>query len=107
MKKKLLSLLLAGVMLTSASVGFSAASTDAEEPLTDLVLAPLDNDLQAAETGMDTNVEIVAADYPQVGGVLEPEGELPSSYSSVDSGYVTGVRHQIYNTCWAYASTAV
>lgn len=31
---------------------------------------------------------------------------LPSSYSSRDLGYVTSVKRQQYNSCWAYASIA-
>ena len=37
----------------------------------------------------------------------EDEGdELPSSYSSRDLGYVTPVKSQIYNSCWAFAGLA-
>ncbi len=31
---------------------------------------------------------------------------LPESYSSLDLGYVTPVKSQIYNSCWAFASMA-
>lgn len=31
---------------------------------------------------------------------------LPSSYSSKDLGYVTGVKYQLNNDCWAYAGLA-
>ncbi len=31
---------------------------------------------------------------------------LPSSYSSVDLGYVTSIKSQQYNDCWAYAAVA-
>ena len=63
-------------------------------------------DIDAAPTARDRDIEIVAADYPEVGSVLEPEETLPSRYSSVDQGYVTPVRRQKYNTCWAYCSIA-
>ena len=33
-------------------------------------------------------------------------GELPSSYSSRDLGYVTPVKSQIYSSCWAFAGLA-
>ena len=64
--------------------------------------AQIDN----ADTAAASDVAIVAADYAQVGGTLEPTGALPSSYSSLAEGLTTPVRSQKYNTCWAYASTA-
>ena len=30
--------------------------------------------------------------------------ELPQSYSSLDLGYVTGIKSQEYSDCWAYAT---
>lgn len=63
-------------------------------------------ELDAAVTGAERDIAIVAADYPEVGDTLEPETELPSSYSSADLGYVTPIRSQLHNTCWAYSSTA-
>ncbi len=88
MKKKLISLLIVSAMLSFFAVQAGAA------------------DIEAAPTAVDRDIEIVAADYPEVGSELEPEEALPSRYSSVDEGYVTPVRHQKFNTCWAYSSTA-
>lgn len=88
MKKKLISLLMISALLSAFALQAGAA------------------DIDAAPTGMDKDTEIVAADYPEVGSELEPEGSLPSRYSSVDQGYVTPVRRQKFNTCWAYCSTA-
>ena len=88
MRKKLLSLITACGMILSIPSGATAAELD------------------AAVTGAERDIAIVAADYPEVGDTLEPETELPSSYSSAYLGYVTPVRHQVYNTCWAYSSTA-
>lgn len=58
------------------------------------------------DSGAMRNAEIIAGDYEEVGSTLVPTGALPSSYSSAEAGYVTGVRSQLYNTCWAYSSTA-
>ena len=88
MKRKLISSLLACALFLSFSTAAGAA------------------DIDAAGTGADTDAAIVAADYPEVGGELEPGDELPSAYSSVDAGYVTPARKQLFNTCWAYSSTA-
>lgn len=63
-------------------------------------------DIDSAATGAGIDAAIVAADYQEVGGILEPTGELPSSYSSADLGLTTPVRSQRFNTCWAYSSTA-
>ena len=63
-------------------------------------------DIDSAATGAETDAAIVAADYQEVGGILEPTGELPSSYSSAALGLTTPVRTQRFNTCWAYSSTA-
>lgn len=88
MKKRLAAILLAGMVLYSFSVPASAAV------------------LRDADAGAQTQAAIVAADYTAVGSTLSPTGALPSSYSSVDLGYTTPARSQIYNTCWAYSSTA-
>lgn len=37
---------------------------------------------------------------------IEGETNLPSRYSSVELGYVTGVKSQQYQDCWAYAGLA-
>jgi C1A family cysteine protease len=89
MKKKLLSLLLILAMLAAYAVTAEAAQID------------------RAETGAHADLGIVAADYAEVGSTLDGRGALPSSYSSAKLGYTTPVRQQLYNTCWAYSSTAM
>lgn len=49
---------------------------------------------------------VIAADFDNVGTELESQSTLPSYYSSLDLGYTTPVRAQLYNTCWAYGSMA-
>ena len=63
-------------------------------------------EIESSVTGAQTDAAVVAAEYAEVGGVLEPTGTLPSYYSSLAEGYTTPVRNQKFNTCWAYASTA-
>lgn len=63
-------------------------------------------ELEHAASGVNIEAPIVAADYEKVGTELEPEEALPSAYNSRDEGYSTDVRSQLYNTCWAYSSTA-
>lgn len=49
--------------------------------------------------------EEVAATYDAT--VAEGSSDdLPSSYSSLDKGYVTPAKSQSYNDCWAYSATA-
>ena len=55
----------------------------------------------AAEIDLDESVGTELTSEP----VSEPEA-LPSYYSSLDLGYVTSVKSQEYNSCWAYASMA-
>ena len=55
----------------------------------------------AAEIDLD---ESVGAELTSE-AVSDPEA-LPESYSSLDFGYVTSVKSQEYNSCWAYASMA-
>lgn len=69
-------------------------------------LSPGAAEIEDAATGANTQAAIVAADYAEVGGTLEPEETLPSAYSSADEGFTTPVRSQKYNTCWVYSSTA-
>ena len=88
MKKRLFAVLLAAVLLLSATVAAHAARTD---------VAPLSAQLEAG---------VVAANYEEVGTELEADSGLPTAYSSADLGYVTPVRTQKYNTCWAYSSCA-
>ena len=87
MKKKLCALLLVLGLLSSAALGANAAGTE---------LAPVEASL---------DIGVVAADYPEVGSELEPETELPSSFSNRE--LATPVRNQRLNTCWAYSSTGV
>lgn len=88
MKKKLCSLLIIGAILLSCGASAGAA------------------EISAAYAGASSDISVVAADYAEVGTVIEPAGSLPSYYSSADMGYTTEVRSQLYNTCWAYSSTA-
>jgi len=89
MKKRLLSLIPAVMLIAMTAVTAGAAKTD------------------LSDTGALREIGVVAADYDEVGSELTPAGDLPAAYSSADLGYVTAVRSQRYNTCWAYASTAV
>ena len=86
--KRLIAILLTAVMLGSVTVSAAAAEID------------------SAGTAAGVDAAIVAADYAEVGGTLEPTDALPSYYSSADAGFTTPVRTQKYNTCWAYSSTA-
>ncbi len=88
MKKKLCAFLLTSALLSSVvAAGVNAAEVD---------VAPVE---------AQRDLGIVAADYPAVGTELEPDKALPAAYSSRD--LATPVRNQLYNTCWAYSSTAV
>ncbi len=88
MMRKLITILLTAAMIGSTTLAASAARID------------------TAETGAQIESAIVAADYAEVGGTLEPEETLPTAYNSAERGYTTPVRQQQYNTCWAYSSTA-
>ncbi len=88
MMRKLITILLTAAMIGSTTLAASAARID------------------TAETGAQVDAAIVAADYAEVGGTLEPEETLPTAYNSAEHGYTTPVRQQQYNTCWAYSSTA-
>ena len=63
-------------------------------------------EIDSIPSGAYTEAAIVAADYEEVGGTLEPTGALPSAYSSAALNLTTPVRTQRFNTCWAYSSTA-
>ena len=41
-----------------------------------------------------------------IGAAANEDDSLPSAYSSLDSGYVTSVKVQDYNSCWAFAGLA-
>ena len=88
MMRKLITILLTAALIGSTTLAASAAQID------------------TAETGAQVDAAIVAADYAEVGGTLEPEETLPTAYNSAEHGYTTPVRQQQYNTCWAYSSTA-
>lgn len=86
--KKLLSLLIICAILGALCASVTAA------------------DIDAALTGSETEMSVVAAEYAEVGGELTPTSALPSAYSSLSEGFVTPARRQLYNTCWAYSSIA-
>lgn len=88
MKKKIIALTVIAAMMTGSVVSAQAAVID---------------NADTSAGGLDT---ILAAEYAEVGSVLEPTAEIPSYYSSRDEGYVTEVQSQLYNTCWAYSSSA-
>lgn len=88
MIRKMIAALLAGVLIITIPISSGAAEID------------------TASTGAPVDAAIVAADYAEVGGTLEPDEALPAFYSSADEGFTTPVRSQNYNTCWAYSSTA-
>lgn len=87
MKKKLCAFLLTFAILSASAVSAGARQID---------VAPVER---------QRDIGIVAADYPEAGSELEPETALPSSFSNRE--YATPIRNQLFNTCWAYASTAV
>lgn len=62
--------------------------------------------IEQADTKAQYNGSLLAADFDVAGTTLEPDITLPQSYSSKALGYTTPVRSQIYNTCWAYGSSA-
>lgn len=62
--------------------------------------------VESVQTKAVSEASLLAADFEVVGTKLESETTLPSYYSSKDLGYVTPVRNQLYNTCWAYGSLA-
>ncbi|MBQ8058041.1 MAG: hypothetical protein IJ275_06890 [Ruminococcus sp.] len=53
-----------------------------------------------------TDVSLLAGDFEVSGTKLNSKESLPSYYSSRDEGLTTSVKNQLYNTCWAYGSTA-
>ena len=89
MKRKLVSFLLAGVLLVS-SLAFSSVSAESEE----MFFAPKQGILP------------VSSNIPS-GAKLAPVGmDLPARYSSREAGFTTPVRTQQSNTCWAFGSLA-
>lgn len=85
MKKRLIALLLVLGLLTAAPA-LTAAAAELDDP------------------GAPTAVTGDSPDDP-VG--LKANGDLPSSYSSLDLGYPEAVRDQTYNNCWAYSASSV
>ena len=89
MKRKLVSFLLAGVLLVS-SLAFSSVSAESEE----IFFAPKQGILP------------VSSNIPS-GAKLAPVGmDLPARYSSREAGFTTPVRRQQNETCWAFGSLA-
>lgn len=62
--------------------------------------------INSTDTGLESSIGVVAAEYENYKTTLEPENELPSYYSSKDLGFTTDVRSQQRNDCWAYGSLA-
>lgn len=62
--------------------------------------------IDSAQTKANSDVSLLAADFEVLGTKLSSETPLPSYYSSKDLGYTTPVRSQLYETCWAYGSSA-
>ncbi len=84
--KKIVPLLLSIAIISSISLSAGAAEVD------------------IAQTSANTEAPLLAADFEVSGTKLESKIALPSKYSSKEAGYTTGIRDQIYNTCWAYGS---
>lgn len=55
--------------------------------------AVVDNDLGVSSFSKETDVKFAAS----------TESNFPAKYSSVDLGYVTGIKSQKYDDCWAYS----
>ena len=70
------------------------------------VIAASGAELEAAESSVNIEAPVVAADYEEAGTIIEPDEVLPAAYSSKDEGYATEPRQQLFNTCWAYSSAA-
>jgi len=85
---KLFPVLLSIVLILGFAISTSAANID------------------SASTSAQTQVSLLAADFEISGTKLESDVVLPKMYSSKNLGYTTPVRDQIYNTCWAYGSSA-
>lgn len=63
-------------------------------------------EIDGAKTRANTDVSLLAGDFDISGTKLQPKEALPSYYSSRDLGYTTPVKNQLYNSCWAYGSSA-
>ncbi len=62
--------------------------------------------LDASTTNASKDVSLLASDFEISGTKLEPKTTLPSFYSSLELGYTTPIRSQVYNTCFAYSALA-
>lgn len=83
---RLSAIIISLILILSITISTSAATVD------------------LAQTGSNTDIASVSQKVESAGTKLEPTDDLPSSYSSRESGYVGVVRDQIANTCWAYGS---
>lgn len=83
---KLFAVILALILVLSLSIGASAAQLD------------------TAYSNAQREVSLLASDFEVSGTKLEPKTTLPSSYSSLELGFTTPVRNQMYNTCFAYGA---
>lgn len=72
----------AGIIATSGVIGTNAAVVDNA--------LGVSSDFEDTDTFVDSDTT----------------GDLPSKYSSVDLGYVTNIKNQGSNDCWAYAGIA-
>ena len=63
-------------------------------------------EIDKAKTRANADVSLLAGDFDISGTKLQPKEALPSYYSSRDMGYTTSVKNQLYNSCWAYGSSA-
>lgn len=71
--------LVAGIVASFSAIGANAAIVD--------------NALGVSSSYKETDVTIVTS----------TDSKLPSKYSSVDLGYVTAIKSQKYDDCWAYS----
>lgn len=83
MKKKKLTIFISAVLCVCCTTAFGASSANA---------AVIDN--SAVSANLLQNDE------------TETDNTFPESYSSKDLGYVTSIKSQAYNDCWAYAGMA-
>ena len=88
MKKKICAFLLTAALLTSPVFGSASAAR-----------------IETVPTGAHRDIGVVAADYPEVGTTLEPDVELPSSFSNRELSMP--VRQQTSNACWAFSAASI
>ncbi len=85
MRKKFLSIITAVMLSAGLVFSYGAASADA---------AVIDEGFESVSAGSEDEVSAYSA------------SALPSKYSSRDAGFVTNIKNQNYNDCWAYAGLA-